>query len=156
MARKIKPRARRSSRLNQQTAISRRYGNFEKAYAAMLAVPSAKKAGDCYELAFNCALGKCDTILRQIIQMPASNTNDMLLKVRIVGWCTDVAFVGNRPFRSDIHKLEDLDQWRPCADRSYGFEGLTALTSIREDLRRFQTMAREIIGPDTTSSRGQK
>lgn len=59
----------------------------------------------------------------RIVAAPAANADEVLLKIRVVGWAIGAG-----------EKLEELDHWTP--GRLLRGEEYTALASIREDLRR--------------------
>ena len=122
-------RARAVSAGRQSRSISKLYNDFEKAHAAMNAVPPVK-AGDDTKV-FDRAASKCFRIARDIVKAPAQSLSDMLLKIHIAGFCT-----GTMRYK----KLPDLDNW----DASFngkelgGNEELHCLVSLRNDIRGFR------------------
>jgi hypothetical protein len=82
----IMPKA--STRLaGKSLSITDLYKNFEAALAAADAVPDIP-AGQSTE-PFDRKVEKCSAIAYKIVQQPAQTVAEMLLKIRVAGWCAD-------------------------------------------------------------------
>jgi hypothetical protein len=100
-------------------SITELYKQFEEADAAYKAIP------DTDEKRWQRAMDRASKIGHRIIAAPASDINEMLLKIRLTAW-----FGGYKRYA----KLEDLDRWRPgFGHREIEHETLAAL---RDDLQR--------------------
>lgn len=107
--------------VGKRPSITDLYKEFETACAAARAVPPPKPPSVSSK-AFDRAIGKCGAIADRIVIAAANSVEEMLLKIRVAGWCVDAP--------EDLAKLE---HWMPTG---CGGEELEALVSLREDLHR--------------------
>ena len=99
-------------------SISDLYRNFEAALAAADAIPPIP-AGQPTK-PFDRAIAKCSAIADKIVQKPARTVAEMLLKIRVVGWCAGIPGALSNDWQADTRDTEEFH----------------ALASIRGDLRR--------------------
>ena len=126
-------------------SIPELYSDFECALAAARTIPDTTEAN---RKRWERAVAKSDRIAKQIVRAPAASVNEMILKIRVVGWsvgiaCKPMRDLFRKPVRADDENLrhvrrslEALDGWKP-----HGFtkgEEFDALVSLRHDLQRLQ------------------
>jgi hypothetical protein len=119
---KITKRAARRPTKPRRT-ITQLYADFEKAVAAMEATPSTS-GNKLSNPAFDRATDKCANIGQTIMTTPANSIDEMLLRIRVVGWSTGIPHNGS---------LANLDHWDPAARGNS--EEFQALASLRAELR---------------------
>jgi hypothetical protein len=126
------PRARKSIRPADGRCVSDLYREFETAIDAMNAMPPSKEVHD---RPFERAVDKCSRLAELIVRARASNIDEMLLKIRVVGWCASA----RRGAASAVESryLDGYDNWKPDGFWVLG-EQFDALVSLRADLRRLQ------------------
>jgi hypothetical protein len=105
----------------KKATITKLYQRFENAHDTMRAIPSKDQK------AFDRAVSKCSDIARQVVNAPARDIEEMLLKIRVTRWTMDCP---------TYETLEDLDHLPLSAWAAR--EQSEALFSLREDLLRFQ------------------
>ena len=97
---------------NSITALYRR---FEKAHAAMKSLP-----GDRDSRAFDRAVEKCSGIADRIVRAQSRDIDEMLTKIRIVGWCallrrTSVLGISTTGNRAGFATTRNTTRWCRCA-----------------------------------------
>jgi len=112
------------------------YAEFEAAIAAMNALPPAPATASTIRpqsrsAARDRALDRCNEIAWRIVKARASSVWEMLLKIRIVGWCDGARH----------HELAELDCWEPGGVLAKD-EAHFALATLRDDLRRLEASHR--------------
>lgn len=121
-------RVSRTSQTGKRASITVLYKDFEKAHAAAQAIPSPKPPSISSK-EFDRATVKCGRIAERIVTAHANNIDEMLLKIRVAGWCAGAPFT---------HKLERLSDWKPDGKLLRG-EEFDTLVSLRDDLQTLQT-----------------
>ncbi|MBX9841081.1 MAG: hypothetical protein K2Z80_04650 [Xanthobacteraceae bacterium] len=100
------------------------YKRFEAAKLACDKTPATEKGSVRANPKWERANDKAYDIAGEIVMAPARDVEEMLLKIRVVGFTIGVP-----------HKrLDDLDHWQP--GRTANGEEYDALVSLREDLKR--------------------
>src|ERR1700691_4717744 len=90
---KITKRAARRPTKPRRT-ITQLYADFEKAVAAMEATPSTS-GNKLSNPAFDRATDKCANIGQTIMTTSANSIDEMLLRIRVVGWSTGIPHNGS-------------------------------------------------------------
>lgn len=103
-------------------SITQLYGELEKAVAATKAIPEGSQ--------FDQAVARCNRIAKTIVNAPARSIDEMLLKIRVVGWSAAAI---------SFDSLDNADNWQP--DQFTEGDEYDALVSLREDLRKLKQAA---------------
>lgn len=106
-----------------KTSVTALYKKFEQAHAKMRQGAHDKVSDKKFARLADKAFG----LARVIVGTPAPHLDEMLLKARVVVFCTGWGA---------YEKLEDLDHWQPERDAS---DEEIYLASARDDLRKFVT-----------------
>jgi hypothetical protein len=104
-----------------KTTVTALYKKFEQAHAKMRQGAHDKVSDKKFARLADKAFG----LAREIVGTPAPHLDEMLLKARVVIFCTGWGA---------YEKLEDLDHWQPERDAS---DEEIYLASARDDLSRF-------------------
>jgi hypothetical protein len=110
-------------------SITRLYAHFEKAVASCAAFPK-NDGSPGHDARFGKTVDVATRIGNRIIATPATSIDEMLLRIRVVGWCEGIC-----------DDLASLDNW--SANRLHDTEALHALISLRAELRAI----RDAFGP---------
>lgn len=116
-------------------AITKLYAEFELAHRDMQAIPPVKSVKDDTK-PFERAVDRCSRIAWKIVKAPARTLNEMLIKIRIAGWCAGAM--------KPNYQLADLDDWQPTP--LCNSEELHALVTLREDIREIGSLGLTSIG----------
>ena len=109
--------------MEARKSITELYGNFETAHSAAQVGPEATQ---------DVAIGMCRTIAAEVVNLPAENVDEMLLKIRVALRCAGALWSGETLASIDGWKAGEPDYHRP----DYEPEQFDCLCSLRDDLLR--------------------